>query len=142
MARRMVCEWGMSELGPLAYGTKDEPVFLGREFSQRSDYSEDTALQIDREVARIVRQAYDHATNVLNTYRAVLDRVSTDLLERESLDGEDVYRIIREMTGREPAQPRPTPPGEGLVVGGHEVPEAVITPRTLPVPATSEKTES
>jgi cell division protease FtsH len=141
MARRMVCEWGMSELGPLAYGTKDEPVFLGREFAQRSDYSQDTAIQIDREVARIVRQAYDHATNVLHTHRNVLDRVSIDLLERESLDGEDVYRIIREMTGHEPAPTRPVPPGEGLVVGGHEVPEQVITPRQLPVPATSERTE-
>ena len=142
MARRMVCEWGMSELGPLAYGAKDEPVFLGREFSQRADYSEDTAIQIDREVSRIVRQAYDQATGVLTTYRNVLDRVSLDLLERESLDGEEVYRIIREMTGREPAPPRPAPPGEGLVVGGHEVPEAVISPRQLPVPATSEMNES
>jgi cell division protease FtsH len=136
MARRMVCEWGMSELGPLAYGAKDEPVFIGREFSQRAEYSEDTALQIDREVARIVRQAYEQATNVLTGNRPVLDRVAQDLLERESLDGEEVYRTIREMTGHEPAPPRPTPPGEGLVVGGHEVPEAVISPRTLPVPAT------
>jgi cell division protease FtsH len=142
MARRMVCEWGMSELGPLAYGGKDEPVFLGREFSQRADYSEDTALHIDREVARIVRQAYEHATNVLTTNRDVLDRVSLDLLERESLDGEDVYRIIREMTGHEPAPPRPTQPGEGLIVAGHDVPEPVISPRQLPVPATSERTET
>ncbi|HKH47105.1 MAG TPA: ATP-dependent zinc metalloprotease FtsH [Thermoanaerobaculia bacterium] len=141
MARRMVCEWGMSELGPLSFGAKDEPVFIGREFSQRADYSEDTALHIDREVARIVRQAYEQATNVLTTHRAVLDRVSTELLERESLDGEEVYRTIREMTGHEPAPTRPTPPGEGLVVGGHEVPEAVISPRQLPVPATSEITE-
>jgi cell division protease FtsH len=143
MARRMVCEWGMSELGPLSFGSKDEPVFLGREFAQRADYSQDTALQIDREVSRIVRQAYDHATHVLATYRAVLDKVATDLLERESLDGEEVYRVIREMTGHEPAPTRPTPPGEGLVVGGHEVPEQVLTPRPLPPvpsPATSEIT--
>jgi len=141
MARRMVCEWGMSEMGPLSFGGKDEPVFIGREFSQRADYSEDTALHIDREVSRIVRQAYEQATNVLTGNRAVLDRVAEDLLERESLDGEEVYRVIREMTGHEPAPTRPTPPGEGLVVGGHEVPEAVISPRQLPVPATSEITE-
>jgi cell division protease FtsH len=141
MARRMVCEWGMSELGPLSFGSKDEPVFLGRELSQRADYSQDTALQIDREVSRIVRHGYDQATNVLATYRAVLDRIAQDLLERESLDGDEVYRVIREMTGQEPAQPRPTAPGEGLVVGGHEVPEPVITPRPLhPSPATSEIT--
>ncbi|HYU36275.1 MAG TPA: ATP-dependent zinc metalloprotease FtsH [Thermoanaerobaculia bacterium] len=136
MARRMVCEWGMSELGPLSFGGKDEPVFLGREFSQRADYSEDTALHIDREVSRIVRQAYEQATTVLTTYRAVLDKVAQDLLEREALDGEDVYRTIREMTGRDPAPTRPVQPGEGLVVGGHEVPEPVISPRQLPVPAT------
>ncbi len=136
MARRMVCEWGMSELGPLSFGSKDEPVFIGREFSQRAAYSEDTALHIDREVSRIVRHAYEQATSVLATYRAVLDRVSQELLERESLDGEEVYRIIREMTGRDPAPPRPVPPGEGLVVSGHEVPEPVMAPRHLPVPAT------
>jgi cell division protease FtsH len=140
MARRMVCEWGMSDLGPLAYGAKDEPVFLGREFAQRSDYSQDTAIQIDREVARIVRQAYEQATQVLQNNRNVLDRVSQDLLERESLDGEEVYRIVREMTGHGPAPTRPVPPGEGLVIGGHEVPEPVITPPTLPLPATSEIT--
>jgi len=135
MARRMVCEWGMSELGPLSFGSKEEPVFLGREFPQRADYSEDTALHIDREVSRIVRQAYEQATNVLTTYRNVLDRVSAELLERESLDGEEVYRIIREMTGLDPAPNRPLP-GEGLVVTGHDVPEPVIAPRQMPIPAT------
>jgi len=129
MARRMVCEWGMSDLGPLAYGTKDEPVFLGREFNQRSDYSEDTAIRIDREVARIVNTAHRKATGILTEYRRVLDRVAHDLLERESLDGEEVYRTVREMTGRDPAPTRPVPPGEGMVVGGHEVPEQVLTPR-------------
>jgi cell division protease FtsH len=142
MARRMVCEWGMSKLGPLAFGTKDEPVFLGRDISQRSDYSEDTALQIDREVARIVQQAYDHARKVLTENRPVLDRLSQELLDRESLDGEEVYETLRQMTGHGPAPTRPTPPGEGLVVGGHEVPEPVLTPRTLDVsPAVAEETE-
>jgi cell division protease FtsH len=139
MARRMVCEWGMSDLGPLAYGAKDEPVFLGREFAQRADYSEDTALRIDREVTRIVQSAYERATGILSEHRAVLDRIANELLERESLDGEDVYAIIREMTGHGPAPTRPVPPGEGLVIGGHDVPENVIQPRTAPtpVPATS-----
>ncbi len=132
MARRMVCEWGMSDLGPLAFGGKDEPVFLGREFAQRADYSEDTAIQIDREVTRIVRHAYEQATSILSRQRAVIDRVAQDLLERESLDGEEVYQIIRDMTGHEPAPTRPAPPGEGLVIGGHEVPEAVVSPRPIP----------
>ncbi|HYH45044.1 MAG TPA: cell division protein FtsH, partial [Thermoanaerobaculia bacterium] len=132
MARRMVCEWGMSDLGPLAYGSKDEPVFLGREFAQRSDYSPETAVRIDREVARIVRNGYESATQILNDNRPVLDRVAMDLLERESLDGEEVYRIVRELTGHDPAPPRPVAPGEGLVIGGHEVPAPVLTPRPVP----------
>jgi cell division protease FtsH len=131
MARRMVCEWGMSELGPLAYGAKDEPVFLGREFAQRSEYSQDTAVRIDREVNRIVQSAYERATRLLTEYRAVLDQIATDLLERESLDGEEVYRTLREMTGHGPAPTRPVSPGEGLVIGGHEVPEQVMQPRLV-----------
>jgi cell division protease FtsH len=131
MARRMVCEWGMSDLGPLSYGAKDEPVFLGREFAQRADYSQDTAIRIDHEVTRIVQTAYNRATEILTEYRAVLDRVASGLLERESLDGEEVYRIVREMTGHGPAPTRPVPPGEGLIIGGHEVPEQVMQPRSV-----------
>jgi cell division protease FtsH len=133
MARRMVCEWGMSDMGPLSFGSKEEPVFLGRDFAQRADYSEDTAVQIDREVTRIVRSAYEAATAILSLNRAVLDRVANELLEHESLDGEEVYGIIREMTGHGPAPTRPVPPGEGLVIGGNQVPEPVMSPRALPV---------
>ena len=134
MARRMVCEWGMSDLGPLSYGGKEEPVFLGRDFSQRSDYSEDTAVQHrPRGDTHRAHRPTSRPRAILAEYRAVLDRVATDLLERESLDGEEVYSVIREMTGHGPAPTRPVPPGEGLVIGGHEVPEQVLTPRTLPV---------
>jgi cell division protease FtsH len=86
----------MSDLGPLAYGTKDEPVFLGREFSQRTDYSEDTAIRIDREVARIVQHAYDHARKVLTENREVLDRISQELLERESLEADEVRALLEQ----------------------------------------------
>jgi cell division protease FtsH len=142
IARRMCCEWGMSDLGPLSYGSKEEPVFLGRDFAQRAAYSEDTALRIDREVSRIVQHAYERATAILTEHRPVRDRLAHDLLERESLDGEEVYRVIRTMTGKEPAPPREVPPGEGLVIGGPEVPEAILAPRpaaataaALPLPA-------
>jgi cell division protease FtsH len=128
VARRMVCEWGMSSLGPLSYGGREEPVFLGRDFAQRADYSEDTAIRIDREVSRIVQEAYQRAQAILLANRPVLDRLAHELLDRESLDGEDVYKIIREMTGHEPATPREAPPGEGLVVAGHDVPESVVSP--------------
>jgi cell division protease FtsH len=139
MARRMVCEWGMSQLGPLSFGTKDEPVFLGREFAQRADYSEDTAIRIDHEVSRIVNSGYRSATEILTENRQVLDRVAHELLERESLDGEEVYKVVREMTGHDPAPTRPVPPGEGLVVGGHEVPESVHTPRAVTGDVTPEE---
>ncbi len=131
MARRMVCEWGMSELGPLAFGSKEEPVFLGRDFAQRAEYSQDTAVRIDREVSRIVQDGYERAKKILVEYRFVLDRISRDLLERETLDGEEVYRAIREMTGRDHAPTREVPPGEGLVIGGHEVPEVEIVPSSV-----------
>ncbi len=70
LARRMVCEWGMSELGPLSFGAKEEPVFLGRDFAQRADYSEETAIRIDREVQRIVDAAYQRARDILTQQRA------------------------------------------------------------------------
>src|SRR5256712_13622198 len=65
IARNMVCEWGMSELGPLAYGKKEEAIFLGREIAQNGDYSEDTAIRIDQEVQKIVSAAHETARNIL-----------------------------------------------------------------------------
>jgi cell division protease FtsH len=131
MAHRMVCEWGMSDLGPLSFGAKDEPVFLGREFAQRADFSPETAVRIDREVARIVGTGYESATRILTDNRDVLDRIANELLEHETLDGDEVRRILREMTGHEPAPTREVPPGEGLVISGHGVPEPVLTPRPV-----------
>ncbi len=131
MARRMVCEWGMSELGPLSFGSKEEPLFLGRDFNQRADYSDDTAIRIDREVAKIVQQGYESATAILTQYRAVLDRMSVELLEHESMDGDVVYELIRDMTGQDHAPTRPVPPGEGLYIG-QEGPETVVTGASAP----------
>ena len=110
MARRMICEWGMSELGPLSFGSKDEPVFLGRDFSQRADYSEDTAIRIDREVDKIVSRAHEQAAAILTENRAVLDRLALELLEVESIDGREVYALIEEMTGKDLAPPEPPSP--------------------------------
>ena len=107
MARRMVREWGMSELGPLAYSGKDEPVFLGRDIAQRADYSEHTAIRIDREVEKIVQEGYERARDILSTHRDVLESLAQDLLERESVDGQRVYDLIETMTGQNltPAKP-------------------------------------
>jgi cell division protease FtsH len=107
IARNMVCEWGMSELGPLAYGKKDEAIFLGREIAQHRDYSEDTAIQIDKEVKRIVNGGYEKAKNLLVNNRETLESIAQALLEREVLDANEV-RLL--MEGKPlPEKPR-TPP--------------------------------
>ncbi len=110
MARKMICEWGMSELGPLSFGRKEEPVFLGRDYAQRADYSEETAIRIDRQVETIVSSAYEKARKILTENRAVLDRLAEELLEIESLDGSQVYAIIKEMTGKDLAPVAPPKP--------------------------------
>src|SRR5437870_7643402 len=74
IARKMVCDWGMSELGPLAFGKKEEAIFLGREIAQHRDFSEATAVDIDKEVKRIVSIAYESAKNIQNTHRDILER--------------------------------------------------------------------
>jgi cell division protease FtsH len=107
IARNMVCEWGMSELGPLAFGKKDEAIFLGREIAQHRDYSEDTAIQIDKEVRRIVNAAYEKARGTLSDNRDVLERIAQALLEREVIDAAEVKLL---MEGKPlPEKPR-TPP--------------------------------
>jgi cell division protease FtsH len=95
LARRMVCEWGMSEaMGPLTFGKKEEQIFLGREIAQHQDYSEDTALKIDHEVKRFVTDNYERAKGVLMQYKPSLEKVAAELLVREVLDGEQVRRIV------------------------------------------------
>jgi cell division protease FtsH len=108
IARNMVCEWGMSDLGPLAFGKKDEAIFLGREIAQHRDYSEDTAIQIDREVKRIVSTGYDRAKNTLSGNRDTLERIAQALLEREVIDAAEVKLL---MEGKPlPEKPRTPPP--------------------------------
>ena len=86
LARAMVCEYGMSDLGPLTFGKKEEQIFLGREIAQHRDYSEDTAIKIDQEVKRIVMEQYDRARQIIADNREAMDRLAEALLERESLD--------------------------------------------------------
>jgi len=96
IARRMVCEWGMSEkLGPLTFGKKEEQVFLGREIAQHRDYSEQTAIEIDGEVRRIVLEAYQTARRLLSDNVDKLRDLAEALLERETLDTADVDMVIR-----------------------------------------------
>src|SRR6266536_1798151 len=90
LARKMVCEFGMSSLGPITFGKKEEQIFLGREISQHRDFSEQTAQHIDSEVRRLVDDGYKSAVDILSTHRDTLERVAMALLEREVLDANDM----------------------------------------------------
>ena len=95
LARKMVCEWGMSDaMGPLTFGKKEEQIFLGREIAQHQDYSEDTAIRIDHEIKRFVTSNYERAHAVLEQHKAALLRIAEELLAREVLDSEQVRRIL------------------------------------------------
>jgi len=106
MARKMVCEWGMSEaLGPLTYGKKEEQIFLGKEFNRHQDYSEATALKIDAEIKRIVSEQYERATRILTEHREALVRVAEALLEHEVIDAPQLKQLI----AGEPLTVKPAP---------------------------------
>ena len=94
LARAMVCEYGMSELGPLTFGKKEEQIFLGREIAQHRDFSEETAIRIDSEVRKIVTEQYERATKIIHENRDTLVRLAEVLLEQESLDGVQIRRIV------------------------------------------------
>jgi cell division protease FtsH len=113
IARNMVCEWGMSELGPLAFGKKEEAIFLGREIAQHRDFSEATAVDIDKEVKRIVNIAYESAKNIQNTHRDVLERIAQGLLEREVLDALEVRMLIEGKPLPEKVRTPPPQPPQG-----------------------------
>ena len=98
IARRMVCEYGMSEkMGPVSFGRREDQPFLGRELGHQRDFSEQTALNIDKEVRRIVDDNYQRSRNLLTTHYQLLERIANTLLERETLDLKDVDKIIAEI---------------------------------------------
>jgi cell division protease FtsH len=100
LARRMVCEWGMSEkLGPMTFGKKEEQIFLGRDFTQQQDYSESTAVEIDAEVRRIIQASYLRAKDLLHTNLHLLHKIAEKLLEKESLDGPEIDALVQEFGG-------------------------------------------
>jgi len=94
LARRMVCEYGMSRLGPLTFGKKEEQIFLGREIAQHRDFSEETARQIDLEVRRLIDEAYQSAHVILEANQPAMHRIAAALLERETIDAEEVKLLI------------------------------------------------
>ena len=139
LARRMVCEWGMSEtLGPLTFGKKEEQIFLGREIAQHQDYSEDTALRIDQEVKKFVTDNYARAQNVLLEHKQKLLDMADALLARETLDADQVRRIAAGLALDEfvPAAGSAVTPREPKVAKEKERP-SIVSPLP-PRPVTQE----
>ncbi len=101
LARKMVCEWGMSEkMGPLTFGKQNEQVFLGREIGSQRDFSESIAMEIDQEVKRLVTENYERAKRLLTENMTSLKRLAEALLEKEVLDGSDIDNILMQSTSQ------------------------------------------
>ncbi len=138
LARKMVCRFGMSSLGPMTFGKQEEQIFLGREIAQHRDYSEHTAVAIDENVRKFVLQGYDRAKGILSENREALIRIAEALLERESLNAAEVKLLIagqpleeRRSPKVEPEKEKPTPvPSKGVVQ-----PTLGISPHEKPSPA-------
>jgi cell division protease FtsH len=113
LARKMVCEWGMSELGPLSFGKKEEQIFLGREIAQHRDYSEDTAIKIDQEVRKLVNKGYSTAKQLISDNREMLERIARALIEREVLDANEIKMLV-ENQELPPVQPPPSSKDDGV----------------------------
>ncbi len=119
LARKMVCEWGMSDLGPMSFGKKEEQIFLGREIAQHRDYSEETAIRIDEQVRKFIDESYSRARAIIEERADALVRIAEALLEREVLDGAEVIQLIE---GKPLAAVATKPPtstgddGKGLVI--------------------------
>jgi cell division protease FtsH len=137
LARRMVCEFGMSNMGPLTYGKKEEQIFLGREIAQHQDYSEDTAVKIDQEVKRIVMDQYDRARQIILDHRDALERLAQELLVRETLDAVQIRRVVAGLP-LDDDTPSPTPrPGSDKPADKEPVLKPILPPITGSNPATA-----
>jgi len=121
MAHKMVCEWGMSELGPLSFGKKEEQIFLGREINQHRDYSEATAIKIDEQVRKLVEDAYNRARRIITERSDAIVRIADALLEREVLEGAEVMDLISgKALPKVQRENKPTrPPDGGIVIAPH-----------------------
>ena len=128
MAHQMVCEWGMSELGPLSFGKKDEQIFLGREIAQHRDYSEATAIRIDDQVRKLVENGYNRARKIIEERSDALVRIAEALLEREVLEGAEVMALINGKTLPKFAPIAKPPSSDGGLT------QPVITPQPSSMP--------
>jgi cell division protease FtsH len=130
LARRMVTQFGMSELiGPLAVGDKEQEIFLGREFAQRREISERTAQMVDDEVKRLIDEAYSRASTILGENRELLDRIAQALLDRETIDREDLDRLVK----NQPLPPRSMPPVEPAAAPANTAAKPGASPARAPI---------
>jgi cell division protease FtsH len=135
LARKMVCELGMSEsLGPLTFGKKEEMVFLGREISSHKDYSEQTAERIDEEVRALVEGSYRQALSLLEANTDKLHQLAGTLLEREVLDGDEMNRLLHgeKLPPMKPAAVEPEPPASPPARPDEPRPEPLGSPQPRP----------
>lgn len=140
IARAMVCDWGMSPLGPVAYGDHHDTVFLGREITRNENISEDTARKIDAEIHRIIDEQYERAKQIIADHRPALDKMAEALLEHETIDGKHVLEILQFGEIRSPilpslgAKPSSQPP-KGKTPEKSPAPEPPMGPAPAPTPA-------
>jgi cell division protease FtsH len=136
LSRRMVCEFGMSNLGPLTFGKKEEQIFLGREIAQHQDYSEDTAIKIDQEVKRIVMEQYERARQIILDHKDALDRLAQALLANETLDSVQIRRVVAGLP-LDDDSPAPKSPQPGKPTDKEPVLKPILPPITGSNPATA-----
>jgi len=136
LAHKMVCEWGMSEdMGPMTFGKREEQIFLGREIAKTQDYSEDTALRIDREIKRIVMNNYERARTLLTANKELLHKIADELLAREVLDADQVKRLVQGLPLEERLPAASAPPTASADVPRRESSErpGMVPPLVKPV---------
>jgi len=140
MARKMVCSWGMSEvLGPLSYGERDDEIFLGKDLVHHKNFSEETSRQIDAEVRKIVEEAYNRARSILEKETDALESIAKALLERETITGDEIDRLLRGETLPPPENPvGGQPAGTGSAAASGSTPPADAVSPSAAVPPTEE----
>jgi cell division protease FtsH len=136
LARSMVCAWGMSPLGPVAYGANSDTVFLGRDISRTDSVSEETARKIDVEIRALIDEQYARAKTILSENRSSLDKIAQALLEHETIEGRHVNEIVEFGEIRSPIVTTPRPP-KLPVSGSAEKPTANGAPSAAATPSPS-----
>jgi cell division protease FtsH len=136
IARKMVCQWGMSELGPLTFGERDDLIFLGRELAINKNFSERTSERIDEEVKKIISRNFERAQQILDSNKPKLKKIAKLLLEKEVISSDEINMIVK---GRRAKAPQPAPEGKPFAAAqppaAAEAPAAVQAPAPVPAAA-------